>query len=60
MGHTQLRIGVQGGRVEHRGETEVKVVQKEERGGGGKNKFFGLSCPYGTKTLQQVVTFLIG
>jgi hypothetical protein len=33
MGHTQLRIGVSGGRVEHRGEREVKVFQKEERGG---------------------------
>jgi hypothetical protein len=30
MGHTQLKTGVQGGHVEHRGETEVKVVQKEE------------------------------
>jgi hypothetical protein len=27
MGHTQLKTGVQGGHVEHRGETEVKVVQ---------------------------------
>ena len=33
MGHTQLKTGVQGGHVEHRGETEVKVVQKEESGG---------------------------
>ena len=33
MRHTQLRIGVQGGRVEHRGETEVKVVQSGEQGG---------------------------
>ena len=33
MGHTQLKTGVQGGHVEHRGETEVKVVQKEECGG---------------------------
>jgi hypothetical protein len=33
MGHTQLRIGVPGGRVEHRGEREVRVIQKEERGG---------------------------
>ena len=33
MGHTQLKTGVQGGLVEHRGETEVKVVQKEESGG---------------------------
>ncbi len=37
MEHTHLRIGVQGGGVEHRGETEVKVVQKEESDGGGKN-----------------------
>ena len=34
MGHTQLKTGVQGGHVEHRGETEVKVVQKEESGEG--------------------------
>ena len=33
MGHTQLRIGVSGGSVEHRGEREVKVIQKEERSG---------------------------
>ena len=33
MWHTQLRIGVPGGRVEHRGEREVKVIQKEERSG---------------------------
>ena len=33
MGHTQLKTGVQGGHVEHRGETEVKVVQKEDSGG---------------------------
>jgi hypothetical protein len=33
MGHTQLKIGMQGGHVEHRGETEVKVVQKEESEG---------------------------
>ena len=33
MEHTQLKTGVQGGHVEHRGETEVKVVQKEESGG---------------------------
>ena len=26
MGHTQLKTGVQGGHVEHREETEVKVV----------------------------------
>jgi hypothetical protein len=32
MGHTQLKTGVHGGHVEHRGETEVKVVQKEESG----------------------------
>ena len=38
MGHTQLKTGVQGGHVEHREETEVKVVQKEERGGRQKNK----------------------
>ncbi len=39
MGHTQLKTGVQGGHVEHRGETEVKVVQKEESGGQeGKQK----------------------
>ena len=38
MGHTQLKTGVQGGHVEHRGETEVKVVQKEESGGRQKNK----------------------
>ena len=35
MGHTQLRIGVPGGRVEHRGEREVRVIQMEERDGGG-------------------------
>ena len=33
MGHTQLKTGAQGEHVEHRGETEVKVVQKEESGG---------------------------
>ena len=33
MGHTQLKTGVQGGHVEHREETEVKVVQKEESDG---------------------------
>jgi hypothetical protein len=33
MGHTQLKTGVQGGHVEHRGETEVKVVQKQKSGG---------------------------
>ena len=33
MGHTQLQTGVQGGHVEHRRGTEVKVVQKEESGG---------------------------
>jgi hypothetical protein len=33
MRHTQLRIGVQGGRVEHRGETEVKVIRPEGRKG---------------------------
>ncbi len=39
MGHTQLKTGVQGGHMEHRGETEVKVVQKEESGGQeGKQK----------------------
>ena len=38
MGHTQLKTGVQGGHVEHREETEVKVVQKEESGGRQKNK----------------------
>ena len=32
MGHTQLKTGVQGGHVEHRGETEVKVVQKDMYG----------------------------
>ncbi len=34
MGHTQLKTGVQGGHVEHKSETEVKVVQsggQEER-----------------------------
>ncbi len=30
--YTQLKNGVQGGHVAHRGETEVKVVQKEESG----------------------------
>ena len=38
MGHTQLKTGVQGGHVEHREETEVKVVQKEESGGRQKKK----------------------
>ncbi len=38
MGHTQLRIGVSGGSVEHRGEREVKVIQKEERGGEEEEK----------------------
>jgi hypothetical protein len=32
MRHTQLKTGVQGGHVKHRGETEVKVVP------GGKRK----------------------
>jgi hypothetical protein len=30
MGHTQLKTGVQGGHVKHRGETEVKVVQNKK------------------------------
>jgi hypothetical protein len=38
MRHTQLKIGVQGGHVEHRGETEVKVVRKEESGGQGRGR----------------------
>ncbi len=39
MEHTQLRIGgVPGGRVEHRGEREVRVIQKEERRRKTKNK----------------------
>ena len=60
MGHTQLKTGAQGEHVEHRGETEVKVVQKEESGGqegrkkntknGGKKKkkkkIFGPSTPH--------------
>jgi hypothetical protein len=50
MGHTQLKIGVQGGHVEHRGETEVcKVVdKKEDKAGGkrGKKKIFGPSYPH--------------
>ena len=33
MGHTQLKTRKQGGHVEHRGEIEVKVVQKEKSGG---------------------------
>jgi len=33
MGPTQLKTGVQGGQVEHTGEIEVKVMQKEESGG---------------------------
>jgi hypothetical protein len=33
MGHTQLKIGVQLGRVEHSGERKVRLVQKEEMGG---------------------------
>ncbi len=33
MVHTQLKTGMQGGHVEHRGEIEVKVVQKEKSGG---------------------------
>ncbi len=33
MGHTQLKTRMQGGHVEHRGEIEVKVVQKEKSGG---------------------------
>ena len=61
MGHTHLQTGVQGGHVEHRRETKVKVVQKEESGGqegrkkntknGGKKKkrkkkIFGPSTPH--------------
>jgi hypothetical protein len=38
MGHTQLKTGVQGGHVEHRGETEVKVVQSGGQEGRQKNK----------------------
>jgi hypothetical protein len=38
MGHTQLKIGVQGGHVEHRGETEVKFVQSGRQGGRQINK----------------------
>ena len=51
MGHTQLKTGVQGGHVEHRGETEVKVVQKEESGEGrqkntkSQNPFLGTANP---------------
>jgi hypothetical protein len=39
MGHTQLKTGLQVGHVEHRGEIEVKAVQKEEK------KIFGPSTP---------------
>ena len=58
MGHKQLRIGVQGWRVEHRGERRVRVVQKEDTDGGGgrqkktqkagrkKKNFFGVSDPH--------------
>ncbi len=38
MGHTQLKIGVQGGHVEHRGEIEVKVAQSGGQRGIQKNK----------------------
>ncbi len=33
MGPTQLKTGVQGGHVEHTGEIEAKVMEKEESGG---------------------------
>jgi hypothetical protein len=38
MGYTQLKIGVQGGHMKRRGETEVKVVQNEESGEDKKTK----------------------
>ncbi len=30
MGHTQLRIGLRGGRVKHRGGRRVRVVQRKK------------------------------
>ena len=32
MGHTRLKIGGQGGPVEHTGEKEVRVIPKEKEG----------------------------
>ncbi len=32
MGHTQLKIGEQGGPVNHTGEKEVRVVPKKNEG----------------------------
>ena len=32
MGHTQLKIGGQGGPVDYTGEKEVRVVPKEKEG----------------------------
>ena len=50
MGHTQLKTGVQGGHVEHRGETEVKVVQSG--GQEGRQKDFGSLDPSRKSTAQ--------
>ena len=38
MGHTRLKIGGQGGPVEHTGEKEVRVIPKEKEGKKTKNK----------------------
>jgi hypothetical protein len=45
MGHTQLKTGVQGGHVEHRGETEVKVMDKKEDKKAGGKKYFLVPRP---------------
>ena len=52
MGHKQLRIGVQGGLVEHRGERRVRVVQKEDTdGGGGRQTNHKNKKPVGKKNV---------
>ncbi len=48
MGHTQLRIGVQGGHVDHRGETEEK------------KKIFGRSHPHENRPQERVYMAIRG
>jgi hypothetical protein len=60
MRHTQLKIGVQGGHVEHRRETEVKVVQSGRQGGRQLNKKSRWNknkkqCFFGSRPLTKIV-----
>jgi hypothetical protein len=48
MGHTQLKTGVQGGHVEHRGEIEVK----QKKAGGKEKKDFWSLDPSRKSTAQ--------